>query len=118
MNKPATSPNETYQHWLVKCLIYKALRDSGGKPAMEYQVGNGFIDVFDQKSGVAYEVEIDPSPNHAKEKYNQYTKNSKVEDVVIVPYAQLFKLAKTGKNEWQIDLSILIEEVKKYLWPA
>ncbi|MCX6820854.1 MAG: hypothetical protein NT016_02810 [Candidatus Aenigmarchaeota archaeon] len=55
----AHSGKESMKHWIVKALLFKALRDLGRTVGTEIETAGGIVDVLDADSLVAYEVETD-----------------------------------------------------------
>ena len=55
----AHSGRESTKHWVVKALLFKALRDLGRTVGTEVEVAGGIVDVLDADNLVAYEVETD-----------------------------------------------------------
>lgn len=53
----AHSGRESAKHWIVKALLFKALRDLGRTVGTEVEVAGGIVDVLDADSMIAYEVE-------------------------------------------------------------
>ena len=49
--------SETMKHWVVKSIIFKALRDTGRQVGTEVEVNGGIVDVLDIDNMIAYEVE-------------------------------------------------------------
>lgn len=49
--------SETMKHWLVKAIIFKALRERGREAGSEVEVNGGIVDVLDTGNMIAYEVE-------------------------------------------------------------
>lgn len=48
---------ESMRHWLVKSIIFKALRDMGHTVRSEAETRGGIVDVLDEDNMIAYEVE-------------------------------------------------------------
>jgi hypothetical protein len=54
----AHNRNESTKHWIVKALLFKALRDLGRTVGTEIETrGGGIVDVLDVDNFIGYEVE-------------------------------------------------------------
>ncbi len=84
---------ETLRHFILKCLIYKRLKELGRKANCEYEhEGLGVLDAVDWSSGLAFEViESSLSTNQLESKQERYLKISGVNDIIFVKTSR-FKL--------------------------
>jgi hypothetical protein len=53
---PSTG-SESVKHWIIKCLVFKILRDRGRQVGTEVEIKNAIVDVLDTTSIIAYEIE-------------------------------------------------------------
>ncbi len=52
---------ESMKHWLVKCMVFKILRELGRTAGTETEVDGGIVDVIDADNFIAYEIESRPT---------------------------------------------------------
>ena len=55
----AHNRRESTKHWIVKALLFKALRDLGRTVGTEIEVSGGIVDVLDADNFIGYEVETE-----------------------------------------------------------
>ena len=48
---------ESMKHWLVKCMVFKILRERRRTVGTEIEVDGGIVDVIDADNLIAYEIE-------------------------------------------------------------
>ena len=73
--------SESLRHWIIKCIIFKILRNHGREVGTEVEVDNGVVDVLDVDNLIAYEIETDLT----KEKIIDKIKNlNSVRDVFFI----------------------------------
>lgn len=59
---------ETWHHFIAKCLLSKTLRDQGHDVFSEMAVGTGIMDLIDLDTGIVYEIESRPGPKTLEQK--------------------------------------------------
>lgn len=84
---------ETLRHYIVKCLIYKRLKELGRKANCEFDTeGLGILDDVDWTSGLVFEVIESRLPKKAiKSKLERYLKIGGIRDVIFI-YSSNFAL--------------------------
>lgn len=82
--------DETIDHWSIKCLIFKILREMGRTVVGEANMGGGYCDVIDLDTGYIYEVETNPTPQTTKDKILRYN-SAFITDIIIIPIKELPK---------------------------
>ena len=84
---------ETLRHYIVKCLIYKRLKELGRKANCEYDTeGLGILDDVDWTEGYVFEViEGTLSKKAINSKLERYLKISGIIDVIFI-YTDVFSL--------------------------
>jgi hypothetical protein len=56
------------RHWLVKCILFKLLRDRGRLTGTEVETRGGIVDLLDADNMIAYEVETAPTERQIHQK--------------------------------------------------
>ncbi len=103
------------EHFIIKCIVWKICLEMNHKAFIEYDIpGTGVLDIFDQDTGIIYEVEPVHNQKKIDKKWEKYGKNAIVTDIVLIPYRDIFRklgrLPLTGGS-----LRILKEEIQKYV---
>ncbi|MFH1622962.1 MAG: hypothetical protein ABIA12_00365 [Candidatus Aenigmatarchaeota archaeon] len=78
--------NEGTKHWVVKALLFKALRELGRTVGTEIEVRGGIVDVLDADNLVGYEVETRISRPAIERKYRRLWR---LRDVVFVDASKI-----------------------------
>ena len=90
--------NETLDHWLTKCMIFKILRDKGHVVIGECNFGGaGVVDLFSLTAKIVFDVEGSLTPSKKRAKYEQYI-NHAINDVIVI---DLDKLPKDNKERFK-----------------
>lgn len=76
-----TSKSETWQHFLVKALIYKILYDKGKAVTTEYETEGAIADIFNLSENIVYEVQKDVNSEKIKKKIEDF---KQFDDVLII----------------------------------
>jgi predicted RNA methylase len=79
-----TGRNEDWKHYLLKCLVYKILKDAGHEVYMEVDKGFGRVDVFDKTEGKVIEIETNPRKETTAHKMEIYSKSVYVKEIIII----------------------------------
>lgn len=86
-----TSKIETWQHFIVKALVYKLLYDKGKSVTTEYENYDSIADVIDLNERIVYEVEGNITPEKTRQKIDNF-KN--FNDVIIIDLNKVPKMDK------------------------
>lgn len=110
-----SNKSETVEHFITKTVVFKCCLELNHKTYLEYVIpGTGVFDVFDETTGVIYEIE--PRLNQKKQdiKWNQYKCLTGVKDLIIIPYKQIMNdIGELPFNRQ--TLRIWVNEIKKYV---
>lgn len=97
--KGLTDRSETWQHALLKFMIYIALRRKGRKAEIEFKAGEDSIfDVVDWTEGIVYEPYGKLTRKQMQSKTSRYLLYSGIKDMIPI-CTKKFKLDMTVK-EW------------------
>jgi hypothetical protein len=64
--------NESTKHWMVKCLIFKILRQRKREVGTEIEIKNAVADVLDISNMIAYEIETNLTKEKVMEKLKHF----------------------------------------------
>jgi len=78
--------NESMKHWIIKCIVFKILRERERTVGTEIEVDGGIVDVIDVNNFIGYEIESNLSRERVKEKIEQF---SCLKDVFFIDISKL-----------------------------
>jgi len=78
--------NESMKHWIIKCIVFKILRERERVVGTEIEVDGGIVDVIDVNNFIGYEIESNLSRERVKEKIEQF---SCLKDVFFIDISRL-----------------------------
>ncbi len=86
--------DETLEHFVLKCLIYKRIKELGHKGNCEFDTEGpcGILDVVDWTTGLVYEPQKNMGADIMKSKVEKYLKIGGIRDVIFVP-VERFRLS-------------------------
>ena len=106
---------ETIEHFITKTIVFKCCLEVNHKAHLEHVIpGTGVFDVFDETTGVIYEIEPRLDKKKQEAKWNQYKCLAGVNDLVIVPYKKIMK----DVGELPLNRQTLwkwVKEIRKYI---
>jgi hypothetical protein len=103
--------NETVEHFVTKCIVWKILLEANRKAQIERDSGAGVNDCFDWTTGTVYEIEPHIRKDRLILKNNEYKVDALVKEVIMLPYKEIFENA--GISEDQVRK--LKKEIEKYI---
>lgn len=100
--------DETLEHFTLKCLIYKRIKELGHKGYCEYHhEGIGILDCIDFTTGLIYEVQKNMGADIMKAKVEKYLKIAGIRDVIFVP-VERFRLSSPVRYWYQKIKEIVV----------
>ena len=110
-----SNKSETIEHFMVKLLCWKCCLELNHKAYIEYVVeGTGVFDVFDETTGIIYEIEPKMNYKKLREKWAQYKVVCGVNDIVLIPYKRIMT-ALSGLTFTDDTRRRLVKEIKRYI---
>ena len=100
---------ESLKHFIIKCMIYKRIKELGHKGNCEYDTEgpSGIFDVVDWDSGLVYEIWGNkPSKGAVNVKLMKYLKHGGIRDVIFVN-AYTFS-SRASVNRWYEKIKEMI----------
>ena len=77
---------ESMRHWIVKCVVFKILRERERVVGTEIEVDGGIVDVIDVNNFIGYEIESKLSKKKIEEKVKQF---NSLKDVFLIDASKL-----------------------------
>lgn len=77
---------ESIKHWIVKCIVFKILRERERVVGTEIEVDGGIVDVIDVNNFIGYEIESKLNRRKIKEKLEQF---DCLKDVFLIDISKL-----------------------------
>jgi len=82
----AHNSKESMKHWIVKCVIFKILRERQRLVGTEIEVDGGVVDVIDADNFIGYEIESKLNKKKIKEKVLQF---NSLKDLFLIDISKL-----------------------------
>lgn len=96
---------ETIEHWLIKCMLFKLLRNKGHIVVGEANIGSGHCDLIDLTDAKIYEVDKKFSDKQKGFKVDKY-RTHYIKDIIFIEYRDL---------PWNKGISEVYKALKEWI---